>query len=315
MLSDLAVIINELTWQDMFTPVAGLEGKTDREPTLFHPSEHFCFRETVQTPASPRGCDVNWSHQHNLYQPLPPSGLGLQDNPWFCDCHISKVIEMSKVAAPAIVLLDPLMVCSGPERLTGVLFQRAELEQCLKPSAMTSATQITSTLGSNVLLRCDATGYPTPQLTWTRPSSSPVNYTGIFLIQACIETRNFQRSEFHLMFFGRFAVCWLILKNYAKIVGWKEFERFILLVNIFLILPDYTDENRESVFFLRQKHAPVHGWLHVRPLSCCIILDTAHSKMYNHHNILKKDFHTRFCFLNDYLNNKLHANFIMKQKV
>nr|KAF6501190.1 leucine rich repeat, Ig-like and transmembrane domains 3 [Molossus molossus] len=103
--------------------------------------------------------------------------LGLQDNPWFCDCHISKMIEMSKVADPAIVLLDPLMVCSEPERLTGILFQRAELERCLKPSVMTSATQITSAVGSNVLLRCDATGYPTPQLTWTRSDSSPVNYT------------------------------------------------------------------------------------------------------------------------------------------
>ncbi|KAM8804323.1 leucine-rich repeat, immunoglobulin-like domain and transmembrane domain-containing protein 3 [Rhynchonycteris naso] len=105
--------------------------------------------------------------------------LGLQDNPWFCDCHISKMIEMSKVADPAMVLLDPLMVCSEPEHLTGILFQRAELAQCLKPSVMTSATQITSALGSNVLLRCDATGYPTPQLTWTRYDSSPVNYTVI----------------------------------------------------------------------------------------------------------------------------------------
>ncbi|XP_019491565.1 PREDICTED: leucine-rich repeat, immunoglobulin-like domain and transmembrane domain-containing protein 3 isoform X1 [Hipposideros armiger] len=105
--------------------------------------------------------------------------LGLQDNLWFCDCHISKVIEMSKVADPAIVLLDTQMVCSEPERLTGILFQRAELDQCLKPSVMTSATQITSALGSNVLLRCDATGYPTPQLTWTRSDSSPINYTVI----------------------------------------------------------------------------------------------------------------------------------------
>ncbi|XP_020042538.2 leucine-rich repeat, immunoglobulin-like domain and transmembrane domain-containing protein 3 [Castor canadensis] len=105
--------------------------------------------------------------------------LGLQDNPWFCDCHISKVIELSKMADPAVVLLDPLMICSEPERLTGILFQRAELEQCLKPSVMTSATKITSALGSNVLLRCDATGYPTPQLMWTRSDSLQVNYTVI----------------------------------------------------------------------------------------------------------------------------------------
>uniref|UniRef100_K7F4S8 LRIT3 protein n=2 Tax=Pelodiscus sinensis TaxID=13735 RepID=K7F4S8_PELSI len=44
---------------------------------------------------------------------------------------------------------------------------------------MTSATKITSPLGSNVLLRCDATGYPTPQLTWIRSDNLPVNYTVI----------------------------------------------------------------------------------------------------------------------------------------
>lgn len=141
------------------------------------------FRETAQMLACPSDYDVNWSHLLITFINLfLPSGLGLQDNPWFCDCHISKMIELSKVADPAVVLLDPLMICSEPERLTGILFQRAELEQCLKPSVMTSATQITSALGSNVLLRCDATGQPTPQLTWTRSDSSPVNYTGIFLI-------------------------------------------------------------------------------------------------------------------------------------
>ncbi|NXH20185.1 LRIT3 protein, partial [Bucco capensis] len=103
--------------------------------------------------------------------------LGLQDNPWYCDCRISKLIELSKIMENSLVLLDPLVSCSGPESLAGILFQRAELEQCLKPSVMTSATKITSPLGSNVLLRCDATGYPTPQLTWTRADNIPVNYT------------------------------------------------------------------------------------------------------------------------------------------
>ncbi|MBN3299035.1 LRIT3 protein, partial [Amia calva] len=103
--------------------------------------------------------------------------LGLQDNPWFCDCRISKLIELSKISETSVVLLDPLLTCSGPENLSGVPFQRAELEQCLKPSVMTSATKITSPLGSNVLLRCDATGYPTPALIWTKYDSSPVNST------------------------------------------------------------------------------------------------------------------------------------------
>lgn len=113
--------------------------------------------------------------------PFPTSLLasGFQDNPWFCDCRISKLIEFSKIVDTSIVLLDPLVSCSGPENLAGILFQRAELEQCLKPSVMTSATKITSPLGSNVLLRCDATGYPTPQLTWNRSDNNPVNYTGI----------------------------------------------------------------------------------------------------------------------------------------
>ncbi|XP_060635075.2 leucine-rich repeat, immunoglobulin-like domain and transmembrane domain-containing protein 3 isoform X1 [Anolis sagrei] len=105
--------------------------------------------------------------------------LGLQDNPWYCDCRISKLIEFSKIVDTFVILLDPFVACSGPESLAGILFQRAELEQCLKPSVMTSATKITSPLGSNVLLRCDATGYPTPQLTWIRSDNLPVNYTVI----------------------------------------------------------------------------------------------------------------------------------------
>lgn len=104
---------------------------------------------------------------------------GLQDNPWFCDCKISKLIELSKMADTPVVLMDLFLTCSGPENLAGVLFQRAELDNCVKPSVMTSATKITSPLGSNVLLRCDATGMPTPTLIWEKNDGSQVNNTGI----------------------------------------------------------------------------------------------------------------------------------------
>ncbi|XP_029109939.1 leucine-rich repeat, immunoglobulin-like domain and transmembrane domain-containing protein 3b [Scleropages formosus] len=105
--------------------------------------------------------------------------LGLQDNPWFCDCRISKLIDLSRITATSLVLLDHYLICSGPENLAGLPFQLAELAQCLKPSVVTSTAQIISPLGSNVLLRCDATGYPTPTLTWTRSEGSPINTTVI----------------------------------------------------------------------------------------------------------------------------------------
>lgn len=89
------------------------------------------------------------------------------------------MIEISRMANPPVVLMDQFLACSGPENLAGVLFQRAELDNCVKPSVMTSATKITSPLGSNVLLRCDATGIPTPTLNWARSDGSPVNNTGM----------------------------------------------------------------------------------------------------------------------------------------
>lgn len=86
------------------------------------------------------------------------------------------------MADTPVVLMDLFLTCSGPENLSGVLFQRADLDNCVKPSVMTSATKITSPLGSNVLLRCDATGLPTPTLYWEKSDGSPVNNTGMINI-------------------------------------------------------------------------------------------------------------------------------------
>ena len=102
----------------------------------------------------------------------------MQDNPWICDCRLSKIIALSKMTDCPVVLMDLFVTCSVPENLAGVLLQRVELEQCVKPTVMTSATQLTSPLGSNLLLRCDATGLPTPSLLWAKSDGTYPNNTG-----------------------------------------------------------------------------------------------------------------------------------------
>ncbi|XP_066536137.1 leucine-rich repeat, immunoglobulin-like domain and transmembrane domain-containing protein 3b [Hoplias malabaricus] len=94
--------------------------------------------------------------------------LGLQDNPWLCDCRLSVLLDISKAPESSLVLLDRFLTCIGPPDLAGVPFQSVDLPRCRRPSILTSATKVTTLLGSNVLLRCDARGYPTPALIWIK---------------------------------------------------------------------------------------------------------------------------------------------------
>ncbi|XP_051508220.1 leucine-rich repeat, immunoglobulin-like domain and transmembrane domain-containing protein 3 [Myxocyprinus asiaticus] len=103
--------------------------------------------------------------------------LGLQDNPWVCDCRLSSLLDISKTPESSLVLLDRFLTCSGPPNLAGVPFQSVELSHCHRPYVVTSATKITALLGSNVLLRCDATGYPTPTLMWIKSARASLYNT------------------------------------------------------------------------------------------------------------------------------------------
>ncbi|XP_034713577.1 leucine-rich repeat, immunoglobulin-like domain and transmembrane domain-containing protein 3b isoform X2 [Etheostoma cragini] len=97
--------------------------------------------------------------------------LGLHDNPWLCDCQISMVMSLSTSLGSPVVLMDQLLVCRRSLGQSGVLVTQAELSRCMRPSVQPAATRVISPLGSNVILRCDATGYPTPTLTWIKTSA------------------------------------------------------------------------------------------------------------------------------------------------
>ncbi|XP_067099438.1 leucine-rich repeat, immunoglobulin-like domain and transmembrane domain-containing protein 3b [Osmerus mordax] len=112
----------------------------------------------------------------DLWLPLPRQSeeptlrrvLGLQDNPWLCDCQISVLTTLSKFPGSPVFLTDQLLSCSMPDKQLGV--SQTDPSQCMRPSVQPLATRVTSPLGSNVILRCDATGHPTPTITWTKVS-------------------------------------------------------------------------------------------------------------------------------------------------
>ncbi|XP_044022232.1 leucine-rich repeat, immunoglobulin-like domain and transmembrane domain-containing protein 3b [Siniperca chuatsi] len=97
--------------------------------------------------------------------------LGLHDNPWLCDCQISMVMSLSMSLGSPVVLMDQLLTCIRSLGQSGMLLSQAELTRCMRPSVQPAATRVISPLGSNVILRCDATGYPTPTLTWIKTSA------------------------------------------------------------------------------------------------------------------------------------------------
>ncbi|XP_055016787.1 leucine-rich repeat, immunoglobulin-like domain and transmembrane domain-containing protein 3b [Boleophthalmus pectinirostris] len=97
--------------------------------------------------------------------------LGLHDNPWQCDCQISMVASLSVSLGSPVVLVDPVLMCVRSVGQGGALLMPVQWSRCMRPSVQPAATRVVSPLGSNVILRCEATGYPTPTLSWVKAAA------------------------------------------------------------------------------------------------------------------------------------------------
>lgn len=124
-------------------------------------------------------CDGNrfhiqlFVHSFEQYGSNFASHSGLHDNPWLCDCQISMLTSLSMSLGSPVVLMDQLLMCRRSVGQSGLMLTQAELSRCMRPSVQPAATRVSSPLGSNVILRCDASGYPTPTLTWIKTSAYP----------------------------------------------------------------------------------------------------------------------------------------------
>ncbi|KFO34011.1 leucine-rich repeat, immunoglobulin-like domain and transmembrane domain-containing protein 1 [Fukomys damarensis] len=103
--------------------------------------------------------------------------LGLQDNPWVCDCRLYELVHLLDGWAPNLVFIETMLRCASPHNLAGVTFSQLELRKCQGPEFYPGVTSIRSPLGSSVLLRCGAIGVPGPEMSWRRANGLPLNGT------------------------------------------------------------------------------------------------------------------------------------------
>ncbi|KAM5236003.1 leucine-rich repeat, immunoglobulin-like domain and transmembrane domain-containing protein 1 [Ctenodactylus gundi] len=103
--------------------------------------------------------------------------LGLQDNPWVCDCRLYDLVHLLDAWDSNLVFIEARLKCASPRSLAGVAFDQLELRKCQGPELRPGVTSIRSPLGSTVLLRCGATGVPGPEMNWRRANGRPLNGT------------------------------------------------------------------------------------------------------------------------------------------
>nr|DBA15440.1 TPA: hypothetical protein GDO54_004650 [Pyxicephalus adspersus] len=101
--------------------------------------------------------------------------LGLQDNPWLCDCSLYEMVHFLNFPSPAVAFIEPRLKCYSPRSLAGVQFSQVELRKCQSPVIHTSVAKLKTVIGSTVLLRCGTMGIPIPELSWKRADGNQIN--------------------------------------------------------------------------------------------------------------------------------------------
>ncbi|MEE6488668.1 hypothetical protein FKM82_015307 [Ascaphus truei] len=94
--------------------------------------------------------------------------LGLQDNPWMCDCSLYEMVHFLNFQSPSVAFIEPRLKCFSPRSLAGVHFSQVELRKCQSPVIHTSVAKLKTMVGSTVLLRCGTMGIPIPEVSWRR---------------------------------------------------------------------------------------------------------------------------------------------------
>ncbi|XP_033115221.1 leucine-rich repeat-containing protein 24-like [Anneissia japonica] len=97
--------------------------------------------------------------------------IGLENNPLICDCQLEylRIWLRARMTSRRILTTSPVR-CATPsllkeEDLRTVTFRL----KCIKPNITSTTTSILAKVQNNVMIKCEASGSPMPNILWTLP--------------------------------------------------------------------------------------------------------------------------------------------------
>ncbi|XP_072175156.1 uncharacterized protein [Diadema setosum] len=114
----------------------------------------------------------------NIFSSMPSlATLWMGVNPLECDCRIEflrRLVYPQQANAGILALRDPV-ICNGPTNLRGLDLRYLDAPlQCTRPTFNKERSQYLVVKGADVTVRCDASGIPSPALSWVNPIGEPI---------------------------------------------------------------------------------------------------------------------------------------------
>ncbi|XP_061635527.1 leucine-rich repeat-containing protein 24-like [Phyllopteryx taeniolatus] len=135
--------------------------------------------------------DLSWNHLHTVgaaaLRPLVSlQVLRITENPWRCDCALRWLRGwMDEEGRRLLSSSERRLSCSEPPRLSRLSLLEVPPNSlvCIPPLVQLEPRRLAVRLGDSLRVSCHASGYPRPQVTWRKASSSKVSPAPRGLVQ------------------------------------------------------------------------------------------------------------------------------------
>ncbi|XP_054768761.2 leucine-rich repeat and immunoglobulin-like domain-containing nogo receptor-interacting protein 1 [Lytechinus pictus] len=121
----------------------------------------------------------NIATMDNVFNSLPSlSTLWIGENPWECDCRMEflrRLLVPRHTGAAGVLDVRHPVICTGPSLMRGLDMRYVnDPLQCTRPIFKREKFEYLIARGQDVSMTCDASGIPSPALSWVSPRGEPI---------------------------------------------------------------------------------------------------------------------------------------------